>query len=257
MNGEISNRVAAPRLLVKRPPVIQPKKKQKKATASRLGRRASNVAKLSPEALAKVALELFAERHYSAVSIKDIGRAADVNSAMIYYHFEDKRDLFRAAIESAINEAFELFAKHCDAEHYENPAEAIDAWFDVHVALHQQLRNVIKISLDCHGIVGTGSATSEPIIRFYRHENDILQNLIRDGIKRKLFHKVNASVVATMISTALDGVLARSLILRDFDMLRTVREFKQAIWLYLGYDGSKLMGKRVSKARTQPQNFVK
>lgn len=237
--------------------MIQPKKKKKTVTASRLGRRASNVAKLSPEDLAKIALELFAERHYSAVSIKDIGRAADVNSAMIYYHFEDKHDLFKAAIESAIDEAFELFAKHCDAEHYDSPAEAINAWFDVHVVLHKQLRNVVKISLDCHGIVGTGSATSEPIIRFYRHENEILQNLIRDGIKQGLFRKVDVSLVATMISTALDGVLARSLILSDFDMLKTVREFKQAIWFYLGYDASTLKGKRISKTRAQPQSAVK
>ena len=72
---------------------------------------------------------------------------------MIYYHFRNKGDLYRAAIESAIDEAFELFAEHCNAEHYETPAEAIGAWFDVHVRLYKQLRNVIKISLDCKGVV--------------------------------------------------------------------------------------------------------
>jgi hypothetical protein len=39
-----------------------------------------------------------------------------------------------------------------------------------------------------------------------------------------------------MISTSLDGIMARSFFLKDFDMLRTVEEFKQALWLHLGYD---------------------
>ena len=68
---------------------------------------------------------LFADRDFGSVSIRDIGKAAGVNSAMIYYHFRNKRDLYRAAIESAVDEAFELFAEHCNAERHETPAEAI------------------------------------------------------------------------------------------------------------------------------------
>ena len=39
-----------------------------------------------------------------------------------------------------------------------------------------------------------------------------------------------------MISTSLDGIMARSFFLKDFDMLKTVEEFKQALWRHLGYD---------------------
>jgi AcrR family transcriptional regulator len=45
--------------------------------------------------LARIALNLFAEHHYASVTIKDIGRAAKVNTAMIYYYYADKRALFR------------------------------------------------------------------------------------------------------------------------------------------------------------------
>ena len=215
---------------------------RKRKTAARtdppLGRRAANISGPGGEELARIALDLFAERHFSSVSIKDIGRAANVNSAMIYYYYKDKRDLFRAAIESAIDEAFGLFAKHCDSEKHETPADAISAWFDVHVALHKRLRNVVKISLDCHGMVGNMPEANEPIKRFYRHENDILQKIIRDGIQSGIFRKVDPFLVATMISTSLDGVLARSLILQDFDMLTTVQEFKEALWLHLGYSAT-------------------
>src|SRR3546814_16912351 len=89
--------------------------------------------KMGSEELAKIALGLMAERHFASVTIKDIASAAKVNGAMIYYHFKDKEHLFRSALENAIDEAFELYAQHGDSQNYADAAEAIDAWFDVHV----------------------------------------------------------------------------------------------------------------------------
>lgn len=192
-----------------------------------------------PKHLVKAALELFAERHFDSVTIKDIGRAAKVNSAMIYYYYKDKQDLFHAAIESAIEDAFDLFDRHCKSNSHKSAADAISNWFDVHATLHKQLRNVVKISVDCKGIIGIPGA-SEPIIRFYKHENEILQNLVREGIAEGIFRKVDPEAVATMISTSLDGVMARSFILSDFELLKTIEDFKQVLWLYLGYPASEV-----------------
>ena len=215
--------------------VAMARKVKKKQTSSRPGRRTANTSSPGPGELARIALDLFAERHFAAVTIKDIGRAAKVNSAMIYYYYKDKEELFRAAIESAIDEAFLLFANHCSSDEHANAADAIANWFDVHVSLHKQLRNVVKISLDCKGVIGVREA-NEPIQRFYRHETEILQRIIREGIEQGIFRTVDPVAVATMISTSLDGIMARSFFLKDFDMLRTVEEFKQALWLHLGYD---------------------
>ena len=210
-------------------------RKTKKSNETKLGRRVAKKSGPDAEELARIALDLFADRHFASVTIKDIGRAAKVNSAMIYYHYKDKGDLFRAAIGSAIDEAFHLFAKHCNSQAHDNAAEAISAWFDVHVTLHRRLRNVVKISLDCSGISATVPEANEMIERFYRHENEILQKIVREGVDGGIFRRVDPSVVATFISTSLDGILARSLILKDFDMLETVRQFKHALWLYLDY----------------------
>lgn len=205
----------------------------KKKEEPKLGRRAAKTAGPDADELARIALDLFAERHFASVTIKDIGNAANVNSAMIYYHYKDKLALFNAAIDSAIDEAFQFFAVHCHNEKHENAVSAITAWINVHVALHKRLRNVIKISLDCSGPEFADARSS--IRRFYSHENKILQEIIRDGIRGGIFRQVDPSVIATMVSAFLDGVLARSLILRDFDMPKTVEEFKRALWLQLGY----------------------
>jgi AcrR family transcriptional regulator len=215
--------------------VAKARKKNENPIVPKLGRRTTSTSGPGSDELARIALDLFAESHFASVSIRDIGRAAKINSAMIYYHFSDKADLICAAIESAIDEAVALFEKHCENEEHDTPADAISDWFDVHVALHKRLRNVIKISLDCRGI----PEANEPILRFYRHEREILEKLIHEGIDNGIFHEVDSAVVATMISTMLDGVLARSMFLKDFEMIKTVQEFKRAIFLYLGYSGGR------------------
>ena len=45
------------------------------------------------------ALTLFSQRGYAATSIRDIIKAAGVTQPTLYYHFEDKVDLFRKLVE--------------------------------------------------------------------------------------------------------------------------------------------------------------
>lgn len=194
------------------------------------------------EELARIALRLFSERHFSSVSIRDIGRAANVNSAMIYYHFKDKRDLFRTAIETTTDDAFALFEKRCNSAIHDDAADAINRWLDVHVALSGELRKLFKITVDCKGLV-------EPIKQYYRRESQILQNVIREGVAQQIFRRFDPLLVAIMISITLDGIMARSLFIEEFDIDGTILEFKKALCKHLGYRASDIQMPRSRAAK--------
>lgn len=51
-----------------------------------------------------VAEKLFAARGFDATSVDQIARSADVNKALIYYHFKNKRDLILEMFRSIIGE---------------------------------------------------------------------------------------------------------------------------------------------------------
>lgn len=185
------------------------------------------------EELASAALDLFAERNYASVTIKDIANAAEVNTALIYYYYESKEDLFRAAIEFAVDQAFRNF-RHLQA-HHDNPADIIDNWLNNHVQLYAPIHKFVKVSLDY-----AGSETKIPVIdrqirQFYDGEKRILSECIRQGMQQGIFASVDPDSLALFISTHLDGVMVRGVILDDFDLDRAVVALRRQIWTQLDY----------------------
>jgi AcrR family transcriptional regulator len=53
-------------------------------------------------ALLQAARALFAEHDFEAVSVRDIARTAQVNPAMVHYHFDDKQGLYRAMLQETL-----------------------------------------------------------------------------------------------------------------------------------------------------------
>ena len=46
------------------------------------------------ERILDVSLELFSQRGYSAVSIRDICKGVGIKESSVYYHFENKQNIF-------------------------------------------------------------------------------------------------------------------------------------------------------------------
>lgn len=197
--------------------------------------------------LAAVALDLFAERNFASVTIKDIARAANLNTALIYYYFKSKEDLFRAAIEFSVDQAFRNF-RHLQSRH-DNPADIIDDWLNNHVQLYAPIHKFVKVSLDYASSDTRIPVVDRQIRQFYDEEKRILSACIRQGIQDGLFAPVDPESLAVFISTYLDGVMVRSVILDDFDLNQAVVALRQQIWAQLEYDD-----RAGNKARTMAAN---
>ncbi|NPV87147.1 MAG: TetR/AcrR family transcriptional regulator [Anaerolineae bacterium] len=67
----------------------------------------SNEVKMRPQIL-NIAAQMFAERGYDGVSIREISAACGLSKAALYYHFEDKQALFMAILQEHLEELSNL-----------------------------------------------------------------------------------------------------------------------------------------------------
>jgi TetR/AcrR family transcriptional regulator, upper aerobic nicotinate degradation pathway regulator len=185
------------------------------------------------EALVIAAFALFAERNFASVTIKDIAAAIGVNTALIYYYFGSKEELFRATIEHAVDRAFQQFRAHREA--LTTPPEIIAGWLENHVRLGDLIRKLVKISLDYASNGRRVASIDRSIRRFYDDEAAAVSDAILGGIEQGLFRPVDPSKLTAFISTHLDGIMVRSAIFPDVDLAAAVADLQALVWAQLDY----------------------
>lgn len=177
--------------------------------------------------MCRVALDLFAEQNYSAVTVKDIALAAGMNPSHIYYYFDNKEELFMRAIARVVEDAFEQFASV--TRRAGTPEEVISAWIELHVRQFVQFQKVAKMSLDYASTHNRTPAVDRAIRAFYDQEAEVLGNAIRDGVAAGRFRAVDPRDMAIFISTFLDGSLFRNVMFPNFNYARAIKTMRRLV----------------------------
>jgi AcrR family transcriptional regulator len=193
---------------------------------------------ISPKAqeFMQAALKLFSERNFSNVTIKDIAKEVNANTALIYYYFYDKEHLFRASLEFSITQTLSDYQKLC--KRYTNPPDIIDMWFQLNLKFSSTIRQMIKIMIN-HNV---SSCEKNPIIHelidkfYYNEEKIILSRNIAKGISSGIFKPVDPDETAHFISVHLDGIIASSYMRPNFDIKKDIEAFESIVWGFLGFD---------------------
>ncbi|MCC3701575.1 TetR/AcrR family transcriptional regulator [Rouxiella badensis] len=172
------------------------------------------------------AFDLFAHQNYSSVRIKDIAKATGLNSALIYYYFGSKEDLFLKVIEAAVEKAFVQF--DTITANAASPRQVLFSWIEVHILQFTLMQKLAKISLDYANTHEHLTNIDKAIKKFYEKESVVLKNTLKEGIAAGEFREVNPADMSMFISTFLDGVLFRTVMFPNFKYkhaINCMREF--------------------------------
>ncbi len=178
------------------------------------------------------ALDLFVERDFASVTIKDIANACGVNTALIYYYFANKEDLFRATIENAITEAIENYTSLQNK--HDDPVDLINDWFDINLELSGSIRKLVKVMLDYSGSRINISSIDKEVNNFYDIEHSILSDSIQRGADQGIFNAVDPNRLALFVSTHLDGIMVAAMIRKDFNINSAMEDLREILWFHLG-----------------------
>jgi AcrR family transcriptional regulator len=186
------------------------------------------------EAIMGSAFRLFAEQGYPGISIKDIARACGINSALIYYYFDNKEHLFVETLKHAVESA--SAGRHSSAGAPDDPVTELNLWFDANETLAKPLGQMLRLMLDYRASRRRSPPVERLIRCFYATELGLLRSAIRRGTKAGLFRPVHAGKLSLFVSTHLDGLVAGAAIRPDFDLRAGLRHMRTVLFTYLEYE---------------------
>lgn len=183
-------------------------------------------------AILETSLDLFARRHVSSVSIKQIAAACGVQTSLLYYYFRNKDDLFQHAVDRAVTQVFDHFQAMHDAAG--SPVAVLAGWLETHVERFDLVRKFVKVTVDYSASDARAPSVDAAIARFYDAEHAMLAGALAQGVANGTFRQVDVGRTATFISTVLDGIITRSLALPDFAPAAAVADLRDILSLKLG-----------------------
>lgn len=181
-----------------------------------------------------VALQLFAERGFADVTIKDIAGKLRINTALIYYYFRNKDDLFRACIETAVYDAMTSYDSIRGAGNH--PVERINSWFESNLSLAPSISSMVKVMVDYASSSLRLPSVDRLIRRFYDEERRLLAQAFSEGVASGAFRPVDSDRLARFVSTHLDGIMVAAIIRPDLDIHDAVATLREILFDALGYE---------------------
>ena len=203
------------------------------------------------ELILEGALKLFAERHYTTVTVRDIARGCGMNVALIYHYFDDKDHLVRSTLAHAIGEFLDSYSART-AEESGDPLGEIGAWLDANVEMAPTLLRMVKLMADYSVSGDRHDEIGQMIGEFYAREQEVLEKAIRRGIRRGDFRKVDVKRTARQVSLTLDGIFHASASRADDRIPQDIADLADLLRRILGVEEAETPTKPSKKPRRKP-----
>jgi len=178
---------------------------KKKRTAGR--RPASEADCGTRSSIVAAARRLFSQRGLEGTTVREVAEAANVNNAMIYYHFTDKVELYRAVLA----DSFEEFNRIWEHQIFATDASArnkIQKYIQEMIRFQQdneEIRRILSIEF-----ASCGKNLKWLADNFFNRSHEKLAAIMKDGMKNGELKKVDLTISISVLT----GMVIQSFINR-------------------------------------------
>lgn len=154
------------------------------------------------ESILLAASQCFSRYGYEKTTLQDIGAAARLNKASLYYYYRNKEDLF---IQVVLREAERyLTALQTQVAPLERATAKILAYLTGRLDYYRQVLNLHQLTLEnLHRL----EPLFDDVYRAVRdRELEFLSELLQEGVEEREFLKLNAARTADALLTVADAI---------------------------------------------------
>jgi TetR/AcrR family transcriptional regulator len=151
------------------------------------------------EDVLSAARRIFALKGYSGTSVREVADAARVNKAMIYYYFDDKRDLYRAVLSGS----FDTLQRVWDNSVFKSDAssrEKIETYIEGFVRFQHRNEDLRRILTMEYSTTGAKSENIKWIARRYFAKNHAsLVKILKQGMRAGELRKTDPLMAVVVL----------------------------------------------------------
>ena len=154
------------------------------------------------EAIGSAAIELIAARGFEATTLREIAEKVGVQPGTIYRYFPSKAQLLVELLVEHLEFLLEQWALRRPAT--DDPVERLRAFVDFHVRSHTlRRREVFVANMELRSLA---PADRRRVVSLRRRYEDLLTDILRDGVERGAFQLPDARIATFAILAMLTGV---------------------------------------------------
>jgi len=161
----------------------------------------------SKEKILQVAIELFKEKGFSNVSVREICQTSGVSLPMVYYYFKDKRGLFRAVIRDQVTLKPLLDSLQEIVEGAESVEEKLRS------LIHSYLTSFPKDLLNAGFFLRERTRFDRGSLNRFASDLDqahaLIKALLQEGIEQKVFRVTDCEMAADCLLGMMNRFIAQ------------------------------------------------
>jgi AcrR family transcriptional regulator len=148
-----------------------------------------------------IAVAAFRRRGFAGTSMQDIGRALERTKGSLYYYFPDKEEILFDCHDRALDRIFQMAREVRGASR--DPSERLRGLIEGHVALMVHEFHGTALALELSALGGRRLAS---VVRRRDKYEQILRNVIRDGVRAGAFRPVDPKLSAFAILGSINWI---------------------------------------------------
>ncbi|HHN64636.1 MAG TPA: TetR/AcrR family transcriptional regulator [Nitrospirae bacterium] len=150
------------------------------------------------------AMRVFARKGFSASRVIDVAREAGIGKGTVYEYFHSKDEIFLALYEEMKAEFHQrIFVTDKDLP----PQERLKRFITSALSAFEEWKDLSHILLDFWAEHRGGGSVDFRFDELYKDARARLAGLIREGIRKGVFRKVNPVHTASLLIAIVDGLL--------------------------------------------------
>jgi len=147
----------------------------------------------------KSATKEFSDKGYAGARVDEIARLANINKAMIYYHFGDKKSLYAAVLNSTFGNLAESLEKSISWE--KKPEENLRIY--IHTVAGEIQKNPQIPPIMLSETATGGKNLPEEVVQSLTIILEIMARIIKQGVEENQFYPASSFIIHFMLISPL------------------------------------------------------